>query len=169
MKKLLATVAVLTGTVAGSVGGYYYHEAESSPAFLSLSAAYEIVTGREAKAQAAYEAAQSKLAVLQEEVQAQEERHRQQLAVVHGRRQRAELTLRSALTESNRKVALAESVTIPPPVIIPNDPEARLLDGDPSRCRLGAAGRDSARCHCGPPGGAGALARHQQGLDARSR
>ena len=90
VKKLLTTVAVLTGTVVGSVGGYVYHGAESSPAFLSLSTALELVTGREAKAQADYEAAQGKLAVLQEEVQAQEEKHRKQLAAVHGRRQRAE-------------------------------------------------------------------------------
>ena len=48
LKKILPAVAVLVGTSIGSVGGYYYREAQTSPALQSLSAALELVTGREA-------------------------------------------------------------------------------------------------------------------------
>ena len=123
LKKVLPAAAVLVGTTIGSIGGYYYREAQTSPALQSLSAALELVTGREAKAQAAYESAQGKLAVLQETVLVQEELHRKQLVTIHGLRERAELTLRPALAESKRKVVVAEAVPIPPPVIIPADPD----------------------------------------------
>ena len=122
LKKILPVAAVLAGTTLGSIGGYFYHEAEVSPTLLSLGGALELITGREAKAQAAYEASQAKLAVLQDELLAQEAKHKSQLAVAHGKRTRAESSLRAALAESGRRVAVAASVPIPKPVIIPDDP-----------------------------------------------
>ena len=56
--------------------GYLVREAQVSPALQSLSAALELVTGREAKAQAAYETSQAKLALAQDGILAQEEEHR---------------------------------------------------------------------------------------------
>ena len=122
LKKILPAAAVLAGTTLGSLGGYFYHEAEVSPTLLSLGGALELITGREAKAQAAYEASQEKLAALQDALLAQEEKHKAQLAVAHSRRTRAESSLRAALAESGRRVAVAADVPIPKPVIIPDDP-----------------------------------------------
>ena len=127
VKKALPTIAVLAGTALGSLGGYYYHEVETNPTVLSISTALELVTGREAKAQAAYEASQAKLALAQEEVLAQEEKHRKQLAALRNNRVRAESSLRTALVESKRKVAEVEALPIPPHVVIPDDPEGECL------------------------------------------
>ena len=73
MKKALPAVAILAGTTVGAIGGYFYHEAEANPALQALGTALELITGSEAKAQAAYEATQAELALVQEEILAQEE------------------------------------------------------------------------------------------------
>ena len=46
-----------------------------------------------------------------------------QLAVAHGKRTRAESSLRAALVDSERKVVVAEAVPIPQPVLLPDDPD----------------------------------------------
>ena len=123
LKKLLPAAAVLVGTSIGSVGGYYYREAQTSPALLSLSAALELATGREARAQAVYESSQNQLAVLQRELLAQEKKHKSQLAAARRNRDLAEVSLRAALGVSKRRVLAAEAVPIPAFVIIPDDPD----------------------------------------------
>ena len=123
LKKLIPVAAVLVGTTVGSIGGYFYRDFQVSPVLQSLSAALELVTGREARAQAAYESSQSKLAALQIELLAQEEKHKWQLAVAHSRRTQAESSLRAALAESGRRLAVAADLPIPKPVIIPDDPD----------------------------------------------
>ena len=128
--KLIPVAAVLAGMAGGSVAGYFYRDFQTSPALQSLSAALELVTGREARAQAAYESAQGKLAALQDELLAQEEKHKSQLAAARRVRTLAEVSLRAALVESKRKVLVAEAVPIPPPVVIPDDsddPEAQAV------------------------------------------
>ena len=130
IKKLIPVAAVLAGIAGGSVGGYFYRDFQVSPALQSLSAALELVTGREARAQAAYDASQGKLAALQDKVLAQEERHGKELAVAHRVRKIAEGSLRAALVESKRKVAVAEAVPIPAPVIIPDDPDDPVAQAD---------------------------------------
>ena len=122
-QKLIPVAAVLAGIAVGSVGGYFYREAQTSPALQSLSAALELVTGREARAQAAYDASQDKLAALQDELLAQEKQHGKELAAARKGRKLAEVSLRAALVESKRKVVVAEAVPIPAPVIIPDDPD----------------------------------------------
>ena len=99
LKKLLPVAAVLAGTTLGSLGGYAYHEAEVSPTLLSLGGALELITGREAQAQAAYEASQDKLAALQGKLLAQEAKHKSQLAAARRGRELAEVSLRAALAE----------------------------------------------------------------------
>ena len=101
-----------------------------SPALQSLSTALELVTGREARAQAAYDASQGKLAALQAELLTQEEKHKWELSVAHSRRTRAESSLRSALAESGRRLAVAADVPIPAPVIIPDDPDDPVAQAD---------------------------------------
>ena len=130
LQKAIPVTAVLAGIAVGSVGGWFVREAQVSPALQSLGAALEMVTGREAKAQAAYELSQGKLAALQDELLAQEEKHKSQLAAARRGRKMAESSLRAALAESGRRVAVAASVPIPKPVIIPddpNDPEAQAV------------------------------------------
>ena len=128
LKKMIPVAAVLAGVAVGSVAGYLVREAQVSPALQSLSAALELVTGREAKAQAAYETSQAKLALAQEGILAKEEEHRKQLAALRNNRIRAELSLRSALVESKQKVAEAEAIPIPPHVVIPEGPETTKED-----------------------------------------
>ena len=130
LKKLIPVTAVLAGVAVGSVGGWFVREAQVSPALQSLSAAFELVTGREARAQAAYESSQANLAVVQKELLAKEEEHRKQLSVVRGDRKRAELSLRAALVESKRTVVAAQAVPIPLPVIIPDDPDDPVAQAD---------------------------------------
>ena len=123
LKKVLPVAAVLAGIAGGSVCGYLVREAQVSPALLSLGAALELVTGREAKAQAAYVLSQGKLAALQDELLVLEEKHGQELAAARSVRKVAEVSLRAALVESKRRVVVAEAVPIPAPVIIPDDPD----------------------------------------------
>ena len=123
LQKAIPVTAVLAGIAVGSVGGYFYRDFQVSPALLSLGAALELVTGREAKAQAAYELSQGKLAALQDELLVLEEKHGQELAAARSVRKVAEVSLRAALVESKRRVVVAEAVPIPAPVIIPDDPD----------------------------------------------
>ena len=121
LKKVLPVAAVLVGTTAGSIGGYFYRDIQVSPALQSLSTALELVTGREARAQAAYETSQGKLQALQAELLTQEEQHGQELVAARRVRKVAEVSLRAALVESKRTVAVAEAVPIPAPIVIPDD------------------------------------------------
>ena len=123
LKKMIPAAAVLVGTTVGSIGGYYYRDIQVSPALQSLSTALELVTGKEARAQAAYETSQDNFAALQAELLTQEEQHGRELAAARRGRKAAEVSLRAALVESERKVVVAEAVPIPQPVILPDDPD----------------------------------------------